>query len=358
MEHASQEQPQNVEHNTDNIMPETRFSDIGRVEAIKALFEGTPYKAFSDCYVETAGREYVTNVSKVLLEGIDFNLVYFPLKHLGYKSVISVVGELYAQMSQPDTLSVVLGVSAKLDFSQIRELWSGMVSAAKEFAFRTVSLDLVPSRNGLTISVSAMGRTSLLTGKRRPAAKSKDLICVSGALGAAYLGMQVLEKELARFDEGEHENREKRLEQYKMLVGAYLKPEIPAGLVQQLEKAEIIPSQGYFITRGLADAVKRLSADTGLGAKIYADKMPFEGNTFQLGKELDIDPVSAAMNGGDDYKILFTVPIFQLEKFRRDFQTFDIIGHLAKPEVGSVLVTPDGAELPLRAQGWMDDDEA
>lgn len=336
------------------IMAETNFSDIGRVEAIKALFEGTPYKAFSDCVFEAPSREYITTFSKVLLEGIDFDLVYFPLKHLGYKSVLSVTGELYAQMSRPNTLSVTLGISAKLDFSQIRELWSGMASAAKEHGYKTVSLDLVPSRNGLCISVSATGETTLITGKRRPAAKSKDLICVSGALGAAYFGMQVLEKERARFDEGEHSDREKRLAQYKMLVGAYLKPEIPAGLVQQLETSEITPSQGYFITRGLADAVKRLAADTGLGAKIYADKIPFEGNTFQLGRELDIDPMSAAMNGGDDYKILFTVPILQLEKFRRDFQTFDIIGHLAQPEAGAVLVTPDGAELPLHAQGWLD----
>lgn len=335
-------------------MAETNFSDIGRVEAIKALYEGTPFKPASECWFEAPSREYVTTVSKVLLEGIDFDLVYFPLKHLGYKSVLAVTGELYAQMSRPVSLNVNLGISAKLDFAQIRELWSGMVSAAKEHGYTHVSLDLVPSKNGLCISVAATGETSLLTGKRRPAAKSKDLICVSGALGAAYFGFQVLEKERERFDGGEHSDREKRLSQYKMQVGAYLKPEIPAGLVQQLEKAEITPSQGYFITRGLADAVKRLSADTGLGAKVYADKIPFEGNSFQLGRELDIDPMSAAMNGGDDYKLLFTVPILQMEKFRRDFQTFDIIGHLAQPEVGPVLVTPDGAELPMHAQGWLD----
>lgn len=337
-------------------MAEKSFADIGKVEAIKALYEGTGYKPFTDCVFEAPSREFITNVSKVLLEGIDFNLVYFPLKHLGYKSVVAVTGELMAQMSQANTLSVVLGVSAKLDFAQIQELWSGMVRAAKEFGYKNVKLDLVPSRNGLCISVSATGETALITAKRRPAAKSKDLICVSGALGAAYLGMQLLEKELGRFNEGEHTDREKVLERYKMLVGAYLKPEIPAGLVQQLENSEITPSQGRFVTHGLADAIKQLSYDTGLGAKIYADKIPFEGNTFQLGRELDIDPISAAMNGGDDYKILFTVPILQLDKFRHDFQTFDIIGHLAQPEAGTVLVTPDGTELPMHAQGWHEED--
>lgn len=337
-------------------MAETNFSDIGRVEAVKALYESTPFEPSSECRFEAPAREVVTTVSRVLLEGIDFDLVYFPLKHLGYKSVLAVTGELYARMSSPIGLNISLGISAKLDFAQISQIWSGMVAAAQEHGFRQLSLDLVPSRNGLCISVAATGGTSLLTAKRQPAAKTKDLICVSGALGAAYFGMQVLEKERARFDEGEHSDREKRLAQYRMQVGAYLKPEIPAGLVRQLEAAEITPSGGYFITRGLADAVKRLASDTGLGAKVYADKIPFEGNSFQLGRELDIDPMSAAMNGGDDYKVLLTVPILQLEKFRRDFQTFTVIGHLAQPEAGSVLVTPDGVELPLRAQGWLDAD--
>ena len=162
------------------------------------------------------------------------------------------------------------------------------------------------------------------------------------------MGLRVLQREKKFFESG----GEVSLESSKMLVQAYLKPELDAGIVSQLEEAEIYPSHGYFLTRGLADAVKRLSQDSGLGAKIYAAMIPFEGNTFQLGKEMDIDPISAAMNGGDDFQLLFTIPILSLEKFRRDFQTFDIIGHLALPEAGTVLVTPEGAELPLKAQGW------
>ena len=139
-----------------------------------------------------------------------------------------------------------------------------------------------------------------------------------------------------------------------MMIGSYLKPEISPSTVSYMETDGIYPSSGYLVSKGLSDAIKRLSADTGLGAKIYADKIPFEGNSFELGREFDIDPISAAMNGGDDYRLLFTIPIMQLEKFRRDFQTFDIIGHLARPEVGAVLVTPEGIELPLKAQGWND----
>lgn len=331
-------------------MAEKTFAEIGKIEAIASLYEGTPFKAFEDCWFEAPTREYVSSFSKLYLEGVDFDLIYFPLKHLGYKAVVGVVGEMYAQMCHPSTLAVVLGISAKLDYAQIKELWSGIVAAAKEHGFKKLSLDLQPSKNGLTISMSGMGETALITGKRRPKAQSKDLICISGCLGAAYLGMQVLEQQKSRFVAGESV----KLDNYKMMVGAYLKPELAAQTVANLEDDVIYPSHGYFVTRGLSDAVKRLSRDSGLGAKIYADKIPFEGNSFQLGKELDIDPISAAMNGGDDYRLLFTIPILSLEKFRRDFQTFSIIGHLALPEVGTVLVTPDGVELPLRAQGWHD----
>ena len=118
-----------------------------------------------------------------------------------------------------------------------------------------------------------------------------------------------------------------------------------------------MPSAGYLVDRGLSDALKRLSRDTGLGAKIYTDRIPFEGQSFEVAKKLGIDPVSAAMNGGEDYRLLFTIPILKAESFRRDFQTFDIIGHLAMPDAGTVLVTPDGAELPLKAQGWPEEEQ-
>ena len=329
-------------------MAET-FSDIGKVEAIDQLYRlsayhpvpGLTYSADKGGKVHTAARMY--------LEGIDFNLVYFPLKHLGYKCVIGVTGELYASLAHPKLLNVILGISSKLDLDQIKELWTGITVAAKEHGYEAVNLDLQPSNNGLYISMAATGETSLLTDKRRMAAKSKDLLCVSGSLGAAYLGLQVLEKGRKDF---EKTGKQPDMATWRMLVGDYLRPELDSGVVSKLEDSEIYPSYGYFVTRGLSDALKRLTRDSGLGAKVYADRIPFEGNTFQLGKELNIDPISAAMNGGDDYRILFTVPILHLEKFRRDFQTFDIIGHLAQPEVGAVLVTPEGVEFPVKAQGW------
>ena len=333
-------------------MAEETFSDLGRVEAIAKLYEGTPYKPFESSWFETSGKAYVTQQSRTFIEGIDFDLVYFPLKHLGYKCVTAVTGELYVELSHPRTLDIRLGISSKLDFKHIKELWEGIVTAAKEHGYRKVSLDLVPSPNGLAISVAAAGETSLLTAKRRSAAKSMDLICVSDNLGAAFMGFQVLEREKRAFEQSGDAKAQPKLEDYKHLVGAYLKPKINPQTVSQLEDAEIIPSYGYLVTRGLADAVKRLVRDSGLGAKIYVDKLPFAGKTFELGREMNIDPVSAALNGGEDYRLLFTIPIGKHEKFRHDFQTFDIIGHLAKPEVGAAVVTPDGVELPIKAQGW------
>lgn len=328
------------------------FAQLGRIEAIRQLFEGTSYKPFEEpLWFEAKAGDAVTTAAKTFLEGVDFNLVYFPLRHLGYKCVTEVTGELYAVMAHPQTLTVTLGISAKLDYDQTQELWSGMVSAAKEHGYRSLSLDLQPSRNGLAVSVTAAGSASKLSCVRRPAAKSKDLICVSGSLGAAYLGMQVMEREREKFDKNGTSDTE-MLDRYKMQVRAYLKPELSPGTVAQLEDGEIYPSHGYLVTRGLSDAIMRLCRDSGLGAKVYAEKIPFEGNSFSLGRELDIDPVSAAMNGGDDCRLLFTIPILKLEKFRTEFQTFDIIGHLAQPEAGAVLVSPDGLEHPLTSQGW------
>lgn len=333
-------------------MAEERFSDLGRVEAIARLYEGTPFKPFKTGYFETSGKCFVSSQSRTFIEGIDFDLTYFPLKHLGYKCVTAVTGELYAEFSFPRTMDVRLGISSKLDFQHIQEIWQGIVTAAKEHGYKDVTLDLVPSPNGLTVSVSVIGETSQLTAKRRPAPKSMDLICVSDNLGAAYLGFQILEREKRRFEESGDAKAQPDLDAYKNLVGAYLKPQINPQTVKLMEDAEILPSFGYLVTRGLADSVKRLVRDSGLGAKIYVDKLPFAGRTFDLGKELNIDPISAALNGGEDYRLLFTIPIGKHDKFRHDFQTFDIIGHLAKPEVGAVIVTPDGVELPMKAQGW------
>ena len=333
-------------------MAEDTFSDLGRIGAIEKLYEGTKYHPFESSWFETESKAYIGSHSRLFIEGIDFDLTYFPLKHLGYTCVTAVTGQLYAEFSHPRTLDVRLGVSAKLDFLHIKDLWEGIVAAASEHGYKQLTLDLNPSPNGLAISVSASGETSLLMGKRRPKAHSMDLICISDNVGAAYLGFSILEKEKQAFLKSGETHSKADMEKYKKLVGAYLKPQIGQSIIGQMEDSGLIPSFGYLVSRRLSAAVKRLVRDSGFGAKIYVDKLPFAGKTFDTAKELGIDPLTAALNGGEDYRLLFTIPITQSEKFRHDFQTFDIIGHLAKPEVGAVIVTPDGVELPLKAQGW------
>lgn len=337
-------------------MEKKNFSDIGKIEAIKLLFEESPFKqADGTSYLCGEKGGVIRTASKLWLEGIDFDLTYFPLKHLGYKSVVGTVGEIYASLARPQSISVRLGISAKLDLPQVSELWNGICTAAEEHHIKRADLDLVPSRNGLTISIVISGITSSEVAENRKSASSKDLICISGNVGASFLGMSLLEQEKKKFEKAGELTGQPDLEKYKMLVASYLKPEIDPDIVSQLGDSGIIPPYGYLVNRGLADAARRLNRDSGLGVKLYTDKIPFEGNSFEVGKKLNIDPVSAALKGGDDYRLMFVIPMSAYETFRHDFQTFSIIGHLAQPEVGTVLVTHEGVELPVHAQGWNND---
>ena len=337
-------------------MEKKNFSDIGKIEAIKLLFEESPFKqADGTSYLCGEKGGVIRTASKLWLEGIDFDLTYFPLKHLGYKSVVGTVGEIYASLARPQSISVRLGISAKLDLPQVSELWNGICTAAEEHHIKRADLDLIPSRNGLTISIVISGITSPEVAENRKSASSKDLICISGNVGASFLGMSLLEQEKKKFEKAGELTGQPDLEKYKMLVASYLKPEIDPDIVSQLGDSGIIPPYGYLVNRGLADAARRLNRDSGLGVKLYTDKIPFEGNSFEAGKKLNIDPVSAALKGGDDYRLMFVIPMSAYETFRHDFQTFSIIGHLAHPEVGTVLVTHEGVELPVHAQGWNND---
>lgn len=337
-------------------MEKKNFSDIGKIEAIKLLFEESPFKqADGTSYLCGEKGGVIRTASKLWLEGIDFDLTYFPLKHLGYKSVVGTVGEIYASLARPQSISVRLGISAKLDLPQVSELWNGICTAAEEHHIKRADLDLVPSRNGLAISIVISGITSHEVAENRKSASSKDLICISGNVGASFLGMSLLEQEKKKFEKAGELTGQPNLEKYKMLVASYLKPEIDPDIVSQLGDSGIIPPYGYLVNRGLADAARRLNRDSGLGVKLYTDKIPFEGNSFEVGKKLNIDPVSAALKGGDDYRLMFVIPMSAYETFRHDFQTFSIIGHLAQPEVGTVLVTHEGVELPVHAQGWNND---
>lgn len=333
----------------------TEISTLGKEEVLRRLFENSGFTNNAIIRLDEKPLGAVAAAHKILLEGVDFDLVYTPLKHLGYKALLFALGDLYAAFRTPVAVSFNLGLSSRFCFEDVQELWQGVLAGAREHGVAQLALDLNPSLNGLCISVSASGTQKPTVLAKLPAAANMDLICLSGRVGAAYMGMHVLEREKASFN---RDGKQPDLSKYRHILASYLSPEVKPNTVSRFVDSKIFPSTGSFVTRGLGDAVLRLAASTGFGAKIYLEKIPLSQETFDMAEELDMDPVTAAMNGGDDYQFLFTVPIAQAETFRHDFQDYDIIGHLAQPEVGAVMVTPEGAEIPIRSQAFTGVSEA
>ena len=250
-------------------MSRTEIAQLGKQAVLERLFEGSGYT--NTPTLPTGGRGSVRSAHKLLLEGCDFDLVYTPLKHLGYKTVLCVLGELYAALHQPDGLSVVLGLSKRFCYEDVAALWEGMLAACREHGIKQLSLELVPSVNGLAISLSATGLQKKTVLEKTQPAKSMDLLCLSGHVGAAYMGLHVLEREKVAFT-GTGEQPD--LSPYKAVLASYLSPEIKPDIVSRFLEAGILPSRGCFLTRGLGEAVIRLTRETGLGAKVYLEKIP------------------------------------------------------------------------------------
>ena len=328
----------------------TELSSIGKVNAINQLFEGTKYT--NEPSVAFTKRASKCHAHSVLLEGVDYDLVYTPLKHLGYKAVLSVIGEIYAKLHSPYSLSVKLGLSSRFCFEDIQELWKGILAASEEHGVEHLALDLIPSVNGLCISLSAVGLQKEKLIASLPQSKNMDLICLTGDVGAAYMGLHVLEREKAAFIKSKEKEMKPQMGKYKYILESYLSPQIKPEILERFFEEKIYPAKGYFVTKGLGSAILQLTQETGFGAKVYLERLPISSRTFAMAEEINMDAITAAMNGGDDYKFIFTIPIEKHEEMLRDFQDYDVIGHLAQPEVGAALVTPEGAEIPIHAQGF------
>lgn len=322
----------------------TSFSEIGVNAALVGLFDGTGF-----VNSDTLQKENVVTSHKVMMEGVDFDLVYNPLKHLGYKAVLNAVGDIYASFCIPTAISAVVGLSSRFSYEDMQELWTGVVAGAKEHHVSTLHLELNPSVNGLYISLTAVGEQKKKVLSTRPEPKSKDLICLGGNVGAAYLGQHVLEREKVAFMNAPEGVAQPDLSDYKYILSQYLSPELPSNTIDRFLECGIIPSCGDFVTKGLAASVRKIAQKTGFGAKIYVDKIPIASQTFQMAEEINMDPITCALNGGDDYRLLYTIPLEKFELFKKEIQTFDVIGHLCKQEVGTVLVTPEGAEMELKS---------
>lgn len=328
----------------------TELSSIGKVNAINKLFEGTKYT--NEPSVAFTKRASKCHAHSVLLEGVDYDLVYTPLKHLGYKAVLSSFGELYAKLHKPHSLSVKFGLSSRFCFEDVQELWKGVLAASEEHGVEHLALDLIPSVNGLCISLSAVGVQKEKIIASLPQSKNMDLICLTGDVGAAYMGLHVLEREKAAFIKSKEKEMKPQMGKYKYILESYLSPQIKPEILERFFEEKIYPAKGYFVTKGLGSAILQLTQETGFGAKVYLERLPISSRTFAMAEEINMDAITAAMNGGDDYKFIFTIPIEKHEELLRDFQDYDVIGHLAQPEVGAAMVTPEGAEIPIRAQGY------
>lgn len=334
-----------AEKDTNNKKPtRTEIKEIGRVAALERLFKDTGY---TNSVVQEQGDDgynYLTT-NALFLEGIDFDLSYIPMEYLGYKAVINAVGPLYSMCYKPYQLSFVIALSGKFSFEHLDWLWAGVRAGAKGHGIANVTLDLTSSLTGLSISCTAVGRQKKEAQKliRKPAKNS--LICVTGNLGAAYMGLHVLQREKAAFS-----GRQPDLSKYKYIVGQYLTPQIDSDIIEQFDAAGFYPSAGYFLRRGLGDGVKQLCHDTGLGAKVFIEKIPIATQTREMAEEINMDVVTAVVNGGDDYKMLYVIPLKKHDAFVKEFKEADVIGHLS--DEGCYLITPEGNQIEIKAQGW------
>lgn len=340
---------QQKETKVNNSPKRTSIESIGKIALINNLFEGSGYKNIS--YFK---QKQNLNASVLLLEGIDFNLVYTPLKHLGYKAVLAAIGPLYANLYTPVSLIFNIGLSSRFCYEDIKEFWTGVLAAAHEHKISQIGLDLNASITGMAISISACGEQSSSITKQIPNPAKNDLICITGNLGAAYMGLHVLERERVAFEKVPANSNYKQpdLSKYKYLLSQYLSPEINPELINQFKEVKLYPSSGYFINKGLAYTIKQFCADTNLGTKIFLEKLPIASGTFEMATELNIDAITAALNGGDDYKFMFTIPLSKHEELHKEFPAYDIIGHVCDLKEGNSLITPEGAALEIRAQGW------
>lgn len=284
-----------------------------------------------------------------MLEGIDFDLTYFPPKHLGYKAVTKGISDVVAMNAIPEQITLALGISSKLSVEFLDDFYEGVKFACKEAGVDLVGGDTSASMTGFVINITAVGRAKKSDIAYRSGAKEHDLICLTGNLGASYMGLRLLERE-RRVLQGVDKPQPK-FEGYEYLLQRYLKPRARYDMVESLRKEGIVPTSMIDITDGLASEVLQICKASKCGARIYLERMPLAKQTTALAEEMNMDPVVAALNGGEDYELLFTVPLDKREQIIA-LGCIDIIGHITAESTGAYLVTPDGNDIALQAQGF------
>ena len=285
----------------------------------------------------------------LLLEGVHFDLMYVPLKHLGYKSAVVNFSDIYAMNGQPKQITVSIGISKRFSIEDMEELYSGIRLACDVYGVDLVGGDTSASLTGLSISITCIGEGEKGKVVYRNGARDTDLICVSGDFGAAYMGLQLLEREKKVFNGDKDFVPDFSGKEY--LLERQLKPEARKDIIEMLRNAGVQPTAMMDVSDGLSSELLHISKESNVGCRIYEDRIPIDYQTAVMAEQFNMNLVTAALNGGEDYELLFTVPLKDHEKVS-EMKGIKVIGHVTKPELGNYLVGRDGGEVELKAQGW------
>lgn len=343
------------------------FGLIERLAKEISVKNSTTVKGIGDdCAVlaPTEGMQTVVTTD-LLMEGIHFDLTYVPLRHLGYKAVMVNLSDVFAMNAEPRQVTVSLALSSKFKVEDVEELYAGMRLACEKWGVDIVGGDTTASLTGLAISITALGEARAEDIVMRSGAKPTDLICVSGNLGAAYMGLQLLEREKLIYDEQVAEARKSgSKEQMELLKDAQpdfsgkeyilerqLKPEARGDVVATLRKAGIRPTSMMDISDGLSSELMHICKQSQTGCRIYEERLPLDYQTAAMAEELNLNVSTCALNGGEDYELLFTVPLAQNDTVSA-LEDIRVIGYITEPDKGCALITRDGGEHTLKAQGW------
>ena len=318
-------------------------------EDIKPVQPSTQKGIGDDAAVLNFGSKRVLVTSDILLEGIHFNLEYVPLKHLGYKAAVVNFSDIYAMNGTPTQITVSVGVSKRFSVEDMEQLYAGIRLACERYKVDMVGGDTCASMTGLTISITCLGMANAQDIVYRNGAKLNDLICVTGNLGTAYMGLQLLERE--RLVLAANEKATPAFEGREYLLERQLKPEARRDIIEALRKAHIKPTAMMDISDGLSSELLHICSQSGMGCAVYEDKLPIDYQAAALAEEMNLNIVTCALNGEEDYELLFTCDINDYEKLIPIDDVY-IVGHITKPEFGTNLIGRNGEEITLRAQGW------
>lgn len=335
----------------------TEIASLGEFGLIRHLTDGIQLQNKSTLYGvgdDAAVLSYPTDkeiliTTDLLLEGVHFDLTYVPFKHLGYKSAVVNFSDIYAMNGTPRQITVSLGLSKRFSVEDMEQLYAGIRLACEDYGVDIIGGDTTSSMTGLTISITCIGETDKGKAVYRNGARETDLICVSGDLGAAYMGLQLLEREKAVLKDNNNVQPDFAGKEY--LLERQLKPEARRDIIQRLTEANVLPTAMMDISDGLSSELLHICTQSKVGCRIYEEHIPIDYQTAVMAEELNMNVTTCALNGGEDYELLFTVPIADHEKVSQ-MEGIKLIGHITKPELGCALITRDGQEFELKAQGW------